>query len=361
MTRFAATLSPFRQGPPESGARGSRIRFLAVLAVTTCLFFSAALAAPGNALDDALRQFDLGHYQQAATILSSALAQNASEAGSPAAAASQTAMLHYWLGRCYFELRHFDGAISSAERSVALEPNNSVYHQWLGRAYGSKAEHASWFSALSLAKKARREFEEAVRLDASNVEAQQDLIEFYRQAPGMVGGGEEKWGHQVEALATVDSGEAHLARGMYFAEKKKPEKAEEEFRQVLEAKPKRADAYFEVADFYARRNNAARMEEAVEAAARVTSSDRRLGYYRGVVRILAGSHPAEAERLLKGYIDGVPERSDFPSHASALEWLGRFYEAQGKRDAAAEQYRAALALEPHNKGARAALRQLDKK
>jgi hypothetical protein len=46
-----------------------------------------------------------------------------------------------------------------------LEPKNSQYHELLGRIYGDKADRSGWFIALSLAKKARKEFETAVQLD----------------------------------------------------------------------------------------------------------------------------------------------------------------------------------------------------
>ena len=67
-----------------------------------------------------------------------------------------------------------------------------------------------------------------------------------------------------------------------------------------------------------------------------------------------------AEEYLKSYLASTPDRSDWPSHASAREWLGRLYEAQGKRAEAAEQYRAALQLEPGRKEAKARLEKLEK-
>jgi len=48
------------------------------------------------------------------------------------------------------------------------------------------------FSALSLAKKARREFEKAVELDEKTFPAQQALIEFDCKRSGHSGGGEDK-------------------------------------------------------------------------------------------------------------------------------------------------------------------------
>jgi len=131
-------------------------------------------------------------------------------------------------------------------------------------------------------------------------------------------------------------------------------------KHVLSAKAQRPDPYFEAADFYLKRNDPLRMEEGVEAAARLEPSDRRLSFYRGVTRVLAGNRPEEAEKLLKSYLAGVPPRSDLPSHADAHEWLGRLYERQGQCAAAAKEYREAVELNPHSKSAHDGLRRVQK-
>jgi hypothetical protein len=48
-----------------------------------------------------------------------------------------------------------------------------------------------------------------------------------------------------------------------------------------------------------------------------------LRFYRAVAMILQGTDIATAEQLLKSYISSVPEKSDYPSHKSATEWLAR--------------------------------------
>ncbi len=298
---------------------------------------------------EAQRLFEAGDYPKAVSLLNAALEKN-----------SQVASLHYWFTRCFFELNDFERAVKSGERSIKLDPRNSEYHMWLGRAYGRKAEQGGLFSALAYVKKARHEFEEAVRLNPSNLDGQQDLIEFYWRAPRIVGGGDDKAQRQIEALAAVDPGEAHAARGNFLRDKKKREEAAAEFQKVFEARPKRVTPYLAIADFYQEGYNAAGLEKAIEAAARVDASDRRLGFYRGVLRVVARNRLEEGEQLLKAYLASAPQRSDFPSHASAREWLGRLYELQGNRVAAAEQYRTALKVDPGRRSAQEALRHLER-
>ena len=115
-----------------------------------------------------------------------------------------------------------------------------------------------------------------------------------------------------------------------------------------------------MASYYRSRNDAAHMEEAVEAAAKVDASDVRLNYFRGVARVVAGDRLDEAERFLKAYIGKACPRRDDPSPAAAHEWLGRLNERTGKPQQALEHYRAALSLDPGRKNAQEAAKRLQR-
>jgi tetratricopeptide (TPR) repeat protein len=141
---------------------------------------------------------------------------------------------------------------------------------------------------------------------------------------------------------------------------KKPELAEKEYLEVLSAKPRDMEAYFDAISFFVHQNKPAEVETAIQAAAQVNPNDPRLAYARGVSRVLSGTDLPRAEQYLKSYLASTPDRSDWPSHAGAREWLGRLYEAEGKRSEAAEQYRAALQLDPGRKEAKARLQKLEK-
>jgi tetratricopeptide (TPR) repeat protein len=176
-----------------------------------------------------------------------------------------------------------------------------------------------------------------------------------------LGGGEEHALQQIRALSVLDATEGTLALADLYAVQKKFDQADAEYQKVLESGVDRIDIYFEVADYYRDRSDAERMERATEAAAKIASSDRRLSYYRGVALVLAKGNLAVAEEDLRTYIDSVLENSELPSHASAYEWLGRLYENEDKPDLAAEQFQAALSLDPQNKNLREALKKLQKR
>jgi len=132
--------------------------------------------------------------------------------GATIATTPDDASLHYWLGRSLYQMHDYTRAMASLERANALDPSRSDYHDWLGKAYGRKAEESNPFSAFSLARKTHREFAEAVRLDPSNLQAQRDLIRYLLNAPGVVGGGEDRAQEQIRALSVVDEVEGELAQ-----------------------------------------------------------------------------------------------------------------------------------------------------
>jgi len=319
----------------------------AVSALNGLPSFAVAAVDASAQIQMAQRQFNAGNYSAAISTLQSAVTQN-----------PNSAEAYYWLGRTYYEIRDYDNAIAAAEKSVALDPKNSVYHQWLGRIYGGKADRDRSFS---YARKVKKEFEEAVQLNPQNVAARRDLEEYDLQAPWVVGGNKDEAKAQVEAIAALDPIAGHLARGVYDMDAaKKSDLAEKEYREVLAAKPAKVEPYLEVIAFFQQQNKPADMETAIEAAALVTPNDPRLGYWRGAALTLANSNLADAEKYLKAYLASTPERSDWPSHSAARGWLGRVYEAQGKRGEAAEQYRAALQLDPNDKDAKTRLDRLAK-
>ena len=244
------------------------------------------------------------------------------------------------LAKSYLELQEHDAAIKSAERAVAIDAKSSIYHEWLGRAYGEKAAHASWFTAISFAKKTRKEFETAVQLDAKNFSARQALIEFDCSAPGIVGGGEEKAQPQIKRLAAMDAAEGHYAAGNCRRQKKDFTVADEEFAKALESNPKSAELIYDIGDYAVKRSQPERLLAVADVGERVAPSDPRGKFYRGVALVLKKENPEEAERLLSEYAKKAPTRSGYPRPAAAHVWLGRLFEEQNKMDDAMKEFEA---------------------
>jgi cytochrome c-type biogenesis protein CcmH/NrfG len=246
------------------------------------------------------------------------------------------------LCRSYFALEEWDRAESACKRAVALDPNNSRFHLWLGRVYGEKADRASFVSATSLAGKTRNEFQRAVQLDPNDADARLDLAEYYFEAPGIVGGGQDKAREQAKLIGKINAAKEHWVYGRIAEKNKDWSTAEREYRQMVESGKGDAEGWLNLGFFYRNRKRYSDMEQAfakmnqapmphrevlVEAANSLLRTDRSL--------------PFAIELLRRYFAEGpVEERPAFKAHYL----LGQLLEKQGEKASAAEQYRASLAL-----------------
>jgi tetratricopeptide (TPR) repeat protein len=327
----------------------SQMKWLAAVLCIAGTALAGANLKQEAGLEAGRRAYEAGDYAKAVQALQAA-----------AATEPQNGDVQLLLAQSFLELQQHDAAIKSAEKAVAIDPQSSIYHEWLGRAYGDKADHAGWFSAISLAKKTRKEFETAVQLDARNYSARQALIEFDCSAPGIVGGGEEKALPHIRQLAEMDAAEGHYAAGNCRRQKKDFTVADEEFTKALESNPKSAELIYDIGDYTVRRNQPERLLAVADAGERVAPSDPRGRFYRGVALVLKKESAEEAERLLREYAKKAPMRTGYPRVAAARAWLGRLFEGQNRMEDAAKEFESALKLDPKNKMAQDALKRLKK-
>jgi len=264
------------------------------------------------------------------------------------------------LMRAYFSLRQWDQAITAGVKATSLAPNNSDYHLWLARSYGEKADHASWLSAVSLAKKSRAEFERSVELNGNNYEGRTDLAEFYIEAPSMLGGGKDKARSQADALDKIGKpGSARWVRSKIAESDKNYALAEQELRGAIQASGGDPDLWVALASFFSRRGRLDEMESAVKEAQRSAAHSQRPGVLLDCAQILYGSNRSldSAASMLRSYISGPLHSETAPVfHAHYL--LGKVLEKTGNRQAAAVEYRAALALAATYEPAKSALKKL---
>jgi tetratricopeptide (TPR) repeat protein len=328
----------------------SRRRAIAALAVILAACCGVPVLAGQVSLADAQHDYNAGRYNRAVDALNAAIAKSADDAS-----------LYLLLGQSYYQLREYTRAIAVLERAVQLAPKESEYHDWLGRSYGRKAEESMFLSAMGWARKTHHEFEVAVELNPQNFEAQRDLIRYEINAPGVVGGGDDKALKHIEALEKIDPIQGQLARGEFFATKKRFPEADAVFAKLLESNTDRAGVYFEVSDYYRDRRNAEKTAEAIDKAEHLDPDDRRLKFYKGVLLVVQGKNASEAEMQLKAYLSTVPDNSDLPSHATAREWLGKLYESMGRFSEAAQEYKLSLSLDPHNKEVEEAWKRVQKR
>jgi tetratricopeptide (TPR) repeat protein len=246
------------------------------------------------------------------------------------------------LCRADFELDAWDVGIPECEKAVSLAPDNGLYHLWLGRIYGEKADRVNFIKAAGLAGKVRHEFERAVELMPDSWEARTDLAEFYLEAPGIVGGGEDKARVQADALLKLNPGMAHWVLARIAQKKKNMEEAEREYRAEIEASHGGARAWVNLAGFYRHVNRYDDMERALQMM-EAQSLDRPAALMDGADLLYRTDRELPmATRFVRRYLGNSPNE-EWPAF-KARTLLGELLEKQGDRKGAMEQYRTALGM-----------------
>jgi tetratricopeptide (TPR) repeat protein len=246
------------------------------------------------------------------------------------------------LCRAHLELEDWDAGIPFCEKATALEPANGLYHLWLGRIYGEKADHAGFFSAAGLAKKVRTEFERAVEFAPNSWEARTDLAEFYVEAPGIVGGGEDKARAQSAELVPLNPAMAHWVTARIEEKNKDLAAAEREYRAAIDASHGGARAWLNLAGFYRHTSRFDEMENALRTMEH-SPVDHPAAFVDGAGLLLrTGRDYPMAVRLVRHYLSSttVEEAPAFKAHYL----LGELLEKQGDLPAAADEYREALSM-----------------
>lgn len=309
------------------------------------LVLTPSLPAEAGAIDQAVQLYQRGQFQMAVDLLS------ARSQSSP-----EDAEVRLWLGKSLLKIQRWDDAIRQMEKAVELEPNNGVYHLWLGRAYGARASHASFLTAMGWTKKVVKVFEIARKLAPDDIDVRFGLMDFYLHAPDAVGGGQDKAEAEAAAIAKLSPSEGYTARALVLEKDEKWDQARSELVQATLQFPDRADTFMDLADFLLRRDL---FEGAATSARKALSLDANLLKAKLILaaaQIRLGKDLAEAENSLKSMSQG-PLTDDDPAFEEVYCWLGQAYLAGGKKLQAREAFSMALRYNPDYDGAKSGLSQ----
>jgi tetratricopeptide (TPR) repeat protein len=303
------------------------------------------VSLPSYATDSAKDLLQAGRVDDAITALNS---QIAAKPGDPEA-------IHQ-LCRAYFQYEDWDRAEPRCKKAVEMQPNNSGYHRWLGRIYGEKASRANILSAAGLAGKTRDEFKRAAELDPRDKNAAIDVAEYYLEAPGFMGGGQDKAREQARIIGKVNPAQEHWVYARIAEKNKDFVAAEREYRLMVDLSKGDAEAWLNLGFFYRNRNRYEEMAQAFMKMNQASMPAREVLFEAANSLFHTGRELSLAIELLKRYFaDGpVEEAPAFKAHYL----LGQLLEKKGDQSAAAAEYRAALALAHNYQPAREALRRI---
>jgi len=312
-----------------------------------------------------------------------------------AAANPNDAQAQWLLSRVRQAYKDYDGALAAAEKSVALEAKNADYRWQLAQVVGDLAQRASVFKQFGLAKRFKKEAEDALAINPQDTDVMIGLMEFYYQAPGIIGGDKKKaneMADRIMAINKVDGGiakvhllghespapldrieqawvqavaadpsrvEPHLSLANIYAGGKAPryELAEKEALAAQKIDPDRVAAYSTLAAVYAAQERWAEME-AVLAGAEKKIPDNLSPYLRVAGTLQnTGKDLERAERYARKYLTQEPEPTA-SSHAVAHWRLGLVLEKEGKKSEAVQELRTATKLDPKFEQAQKDLKRL---
>jgi cytochrome c-type biogenesis protein CcmH/NrfG len=260
--------------------------------------FVASLAAASPEWTRANNLYQRTEYQQSLAILGASPMKNAA-----------TLQL---IGQDFFMLGEYKKASDAFERAAALEPDNAKLIHWLGRAYGRRAETANPFMAPGLASKTRQMFEKAVELDPTNKDALGDLLDYYLDAPGFLGGGMHKAEMLAQLILKDDPAEGHYAEGLVADKKKEYATAEEQFRRAAELAPRQVGHILVLARYLANHDHVKESDALFDQAARMAPNNPRVMFDRAAAYIHENRETDTARKLLEQFLQAPLTPEDPP-------------------------------------------------
>lgn len=223
------------------------------------------------------------------------------------------------IGQDYFMLGEYKKSTDALEKSAALDPHSGQVFLWLGRAYGRRAETANPLTAPGYASKARQNLEKSVRLDPSNKDATGDLLDFYLEAPGFLGGGLQKAETLAQLIDESDPAEGHYARAVIAERRKDYTRAEQQLRRALEAAPHQVSRFVALAKYLGEHGEIKESDALFEQAARMAPNDPRVTFDRAATYVKQRRNLNQARMLLEKYLHSSLTADDPPrQQAEAL-------------------------------------------
>lgn len=254
------------------------------------------------------------------------------------------AELQYYFAVSLLRMHKSDEAQDAIDEAIGINDGVSKYHYMRGVILGDKAMKANVISQGFLAPKVKNAFLRAAELDPKNFDAHAGLFEYYVNAPGIMGGSEEKAMEELHIMQGLDPFRGHLTSARYYARRNDELTADIEFKKAIAADPKNIDGYYQYGMFFGRQK---KMDKAVGQFKKMVDLDPKnyeayYQYGRGLFNLDQWDQAIEKFQYAL-YL----EKND----PASIWMLGSSYEKKGLNSKAKETYQWLLQVDP--KGRRA--------
>jgi tetratricopeptide (TPR) repeat protein len=322
----------------------------AVLVTVLCILAAEALYASEARIEEVRDLLERHKDDRAEEILLEVLAED-----------DRNHEAYILLARVHLRRQQHNQAVEAIEKAVELDGSNSHYRLWLARSYLAKAMESGVINAFRYAKKGKGQYEEALALDSTNVEARFELCMYLLAAPGLVGGDKDKGIEQARVIELQDSLYGAYAWAAVHEREKDLEKAEAHFKRAVELDTSSTYyARYGLGYFYERNE---RYDDAIEVFKDILArkpDEMNAIFQVGKICVITENDLDEAEHCFKRYLE-VEAPPNAPDWAAAHWRLGMVYDLQGKVELALAELRKAVELAPHNKEFRKTLKEIEKK
>ncbi len=325
-------------------------RVCIIVLIAIFLSFHCSVSAQEYTLEEGKRLFDERKFEEAKEVLLKVIDR---EPENPEA--------NFILCKVFLILDDHDNSLKYGKKAVELAGSESEYHLWLGRAHGMQAQKGSKLKAIFRAKRAKGEFEKAVELDSTSMEARLSLMEYLISAPGIAGGDKKEALAQVEVVEKMDSLYGAYARGVWWHVEKDFDKAEAYLRKAAELDTTSNHwITYRVGILFQEQEKYHQAAEVFEGLYNKYPDEPGALYQIGRTYVLAKDSLEKAERCFKQYLQMEPKKGD-PDWAAAHWRLGMVYDLQGKTDLAIAELEEAVRLAPKKKDYQKTLKEVRNK
>ncbi len=219
-----------------------------------------------------------GHFKRAETILNQKLKTNSNDARS-----------YCELSKVDLAFQRWDDAIHHAEKAVALDGKSAEFHAALMDALGAKLGSSSvgMFERVSLGRRFKSESATTLALDPNNLTANEDMVQYYLQAPGFAGGDKKKADQVADHFVQVNAVQGYLLKIEIATEEKREGDLEGLVQQAVHADGKNYDAHVHAATYYLKQGGGKLEQGEREAAEAVKLYPDRVAGYSVLAQVYA--------------------------------------------------------------------------
>jgi tetratricopeptide (TPR) repeat protein len=252
----------------------------------------------------------------------------------------QTAEWCFLLGKIRYLWGEIDRAAEQFEKAASRKSDQSEYFLWWARALGRKAEKASFLRAPFFARKSRDAFQRAVELDPDNLDARDDLLSYYLEAPGFLGGGKDKALALVEQIKSSHPCEFYIQLAEIYQKEKSFDQAEQALQKSIQASPGCLGGYRALAQFFEARKRMSQARQTLERADRLFAESPVVHFELGRFESETGGNLQAARQALELFLKTYASGDPYPFEAHY--WLGRTFLKLNQPERALEEFQQAL-------------------